>query len=87
MIGNERVTSKSRKNDTAGREGEGGSELSSPDFGRNLCQSLVMNVAGKAMMFFILETGCRDVLLFAKGVAANGEVARILHHCDYHPVL
>jgi hypothetical protein len=46
-----------------------------------------MNVAGKAMMFFILETGCRDVLLFAKGVAANGEVARILHHCDYHPVL
>jgi hypothetical protein len=27
------------------------------------------------------------VLLFAKGVAANGEVARILHHCDYHPVL
>jgi hypothetical protein len=83
MIGTERVTSRSSKNDTAAREGEGGRELGSPDFSRNLYQSLVMKVAGKAMMFFILKTGGKKMLLWAKGVAANGEVARILHYCDY----
>jgi hypothetical protein len=78
MIGTERVTSRSSKNDTAAREGEGGRELGSPDFSRNLYQSLVMKVAGKAMIFFILETGWRQMLLWAKGVAANGELARLL---------
>ena len=83
MIGTERVTSRSNKNDTAAREGKGGSELSSPDFSKDPYQSLVMKVAGKAMTFFIFATGCMEMLLWAKGVAANGEVARILHHCDY----
>lgn len=87
MIGTERVTIRSNKNDTAAREGEGGSELRPPDFGSNLYQPLVMKIAGKAMTFFILETGCREMLLWAKRVAANGEVARISHCCDYHPVL
>jgi hypothetical protein len=73
MIGTERVTSRSNKNDTAAREGEGGSELSSPDFSRDPYQSLVMKVAGKAMIFFILETGWRKTLLWANRVVESAQ--------------